>query len=159
MKIFIVCTLIVAAVMILGFIASRSRNFKPLEGEELKAAIIAMDEQRAREAQEPVKEKNIFPDDRNSSIYALQAPCRDNGCRVIKVETFGCSSKAAFDRVITFTAQGDKVAAAKGIADWCSVLSRGDIVYLNRYASGVAEIHLQGSTESLWVMPEVVSSK
>jgi hypothetical protein len=80
------------------------------------------------------------------------------GCRQINTDTFGCPTKSSFDRVITIIAQGDKVAATTAVSTGCTILNKGSAVYVDRYEfpSGVAQIHLQGSTQTLWVMSGVV---
>ena len=84
----------------------------------------------------------------------------NDNCLQINQDTFGCPSKVAFDRIVTFTIQGDKEAATKAIANWCVLLGKGDVVYLDHqeWGSKMKQIHLQGSTQSLWVMSEVISN-
>jgi len=79
-------------------------------------------------------------------------------CLQINTDTFGCPSKSSFDRVVTLIAQGDKAAATNAVSTGCTILNKGSAVYVDRYEfpSGVAQVHLQGSEQTLWVMSGVV---
>ena len=82
-----------------------------------------------------------------------------DGCLAINQDTFGCASKAAFDRVLMYIAQGDKQAAATAVSLGCTILSKGTLVYTENYEflSGETQVRPQGSTQALWVMSQTVS--
>jgi hypothetical protein len=117
-------------------------------------ALLYLDKDRPREPDNEVDSWAILREAKEKNKPKL---C--DGCLQINTDTFGCPSKSSFDRVLTLIAQGDKVAATQAVATGCTILNKGNAVYVDHYefASGVAQIHLQGSPQTLWVMSGVVS--